>query len=89
MGWIATKAQTIKRGGNYVQVKPGDPVPEAEHWPNRPAWVRMGFIKYIARDVAPEPVESVETKVTVTEEPKEKPKPKRKRTYIKRKKKEE
>lgn len=88
MGWIATKAQKIKRDGKYIDLKPGDPVPEAETWPNREAWERWGYIKRVSRDTAPEPSVKVDAKVeTVTEDVKEKPK--RKRTYIKRKKKEE
>jgi hypothetical protein len=47
--WIARKTQKIKRGKGYVLVRPGDPVPEAEHWPNRDAWERMGYVQYLNR----------------------------------------
>lgn len=45
MGWIALKRQKVQRGGRVVEVQPGDPIPEAEHWPNRPAWIRRGYIR--------------------------------------------
>jgi hypothetical protein len=47
--WIARKTQKIKRGKGYVVIKPGDPVPEAECWPNRDAWERMGYVQYLNR----------------------------------------
>jgi hypothetical protein len=56
--WIAGKRQRIKRDGEYVWVDPGDPVPEAEHWPNRNAWERQGYIRRIKGHAAS--VESVE-----------------------------
>ena len=45
--WVAVKLQTIKRGKGYVQVKPGDPIPEASTWPNLKANERTGFIRWI------------------------------------------
>ncbi|HUX46411.1 MAG TPA: hypothetical protein VMV58_00225 [Desulfosporosinus sp.] len=66
MGWIAVKAQTVRRNGEYVKIKPGDPVPEAEFWPNRRMWERQKFILEVARVIEPiEPMISlVETVVT-------------------------
>lgn len=49
--WIAGKNQTIKRDGAYVDVTPGDPIPEAAFWVNRTPWINRGFIKQ-----GPEPV---------------------------------
>lgn len=46
--WIAGKAQKIRRGGKTIEVKPGEPIPEAENWPNRQAWERQGFIRQVA-----------------------------------------
>ena len=48
MAWVAGKNQQVKRNGKYVEVKPGDPVPEAEFWPNRNAWIRQGYVREIA-----------------------------------------
>jgi len=47
--WIASKRMKILRGKTTVWVDPGDPVPEAETWPNRNAWERQGFIRKIRR----------------------------------------
>lgn len=49
MPWIAMKEQIVQRDGKKVVVKPGDEIPEAEFWPNRKAWERQKFIKYIER----------------------------------------
>jgi hypothetical protein len=40
---------TIKRGAGYVEVVPGDPVPEAETWENVKSWERSGFIRHLDR----------------------------------------
>jgi hypothetical protein len=40
MPWIALREQQIKRDGQYITVKAGEALPEAEFWPNRSAWVR-------------------------------------------------
>jgi len=53
MGWIAGKRQRVKRDGEYVWVEPGDPIPEAEYWPNRKSWERQGFIRHVARGTEP------------------------------------
>ena len=50
MGWVAGKVMTIKRKGEYVRVKPGDPIPEAEHWPNRGSWERQKYIRFLNRN---------------------------------------
>lgn len=49
--WVAVKRQKIKRDGQYVEVQPGDEIPEAEDWPNRVVWERQGFIRYIPREM--------------------------------------
>jgi hypothetical protein len=56
--WVAAKAQLIQRGKCYVNLKPGDPVPEAEKWPNRRAYERQGLIKWV-EDEAPKAPASV------------------------------
>jgi hypothetical protein len=61
--WIAKKEQTIKRGLGYVTIKPGDPVPEAENWPNREMWIQSGYIKCVVRDEDPPKKEPVSVKV--------------------------
>lgn len=44
--WIAGKRMKIKKSdGSYAMVDPGDPVPEADDWPNKSPWIRGGFIK--------------------------------------------
>jgi hypothetical protein len=50
MGWVANKRQQIRRNGEYVWVNPGDPLPEAEFWPNRSAHVRQKMIREVAMD---------------------------------------
>ena len=30
----------------YVEVHPGDPVPEAEGWPNLKSWIRRKFVRW-------------------------------------------
>jgi hypothetical protein len=47
--WVAGKAQKVRRNGKIVELQPGDPIPEAEHWPNRPAWIRSRHIRWIER----------------------------------------
>lgn len=47
--WISRKTQKVKRGSLYVTVRPGEPIPEAQYWPNRDAWERMGFIQWLNR----------------------------------------
>jgi len=63
--WIAGKRQRIKRDGGYVEVSPGDPIPEAEHWPNRTAWERQGYIRSVVRlpaeETLPESDKTAET----------------------------
>ena len=54
MGWICTRDMTIKRAGKYVQVRGGDPVPEAENWPTKKALERLHFIRW-AKDPTPSP----------------------------------
>jgi len=51
--WVARKRIKIKRGKSYVELKGGDPVPEAAFWPTRTACERMGLIQYVNR---PEPI---------------------------------
>ncbi len=51
MGWICGKKMKVKRGNDYVMLNPGDPVPEAEFWPDPQAWERQGFIRKINRVV--------------------------------------
>lgn len=60
MPYVALKRQTIKRDGSYVQVYPGDPVPEAEFWPNKKSWIRQKFIKFVEQvEVIKVPVQVV------------------------------
>jgi hypothetical protein len=33
---------------SYVTVKPGEPIPEAEFWPNVKSWERQKYIKFDA-----------------------------------------
>ncbi len=47
MGWVAVKQQKVKRDDGYVWVLPGEPIPEADKWPNRQAWVNMKSIKWV------------------------------------------
>jgi len=47
MGWIATKAIRVLRAGSYVDLRPGDPCPEAETWPNLGAWERTGYVRKV------------------------------------------
>lgn len=46
MGWISLRTQTIKRDGKYVEVKYGDPIPEAASWHNISSYIRTGFIRW-------------------------------------------
>jgi hypothetical protein len=89
MGWIATKKQKIKRDGKYVEVQPGDPVPEAEQWPNQQAHVDMGYIRWLPRDTdsKAKSVKSVVTPkveppvdVVDTDKPKKRGRPKKKKS---------
>lgn len=64
MGWVAGKRQRVKRKGKYVWVDPGDPVPEAEHWPNRESWERQGYIRRVNASGKPVGPVSVETRRT-------------------------
>lgn len=50
MGWIATKAIVVLRAGSYVDLKPGEPCPEAETWPNLSAWERLGHVRRVPDD---------------------------------------
>jgi len=52
--WIAGKKMTIKRNGEHVEVTPGDPVPEADTWPNRDAWENQGYIRLVGRRLSVE-----------------------------------
>ena len=63
--WIAGKKQRIKRDGEYIWVEPGDPVPEAENWPNRASWERQGYIRLVGRRAHAEQVASVAAGVAV------------------------
>ncbi len=63
MGWIAGKRMKIKRGRENVWVNPGDPVPEAETWPNRSAWERTGHIRPTRRGEEVAPVEVKVSKI--------------------------
>jgi hypothetical protein len=45
--WIAMRRLRVKRNDVYVDVDPGDPVPEAEGWKNRKALIRLHKIKWI------------------------------------------
>lgn len=51
--WVAGKKQKIKRIKSYIEVFPGDPVPEAALWPNRSAYERQGLIKWVEDPVLP------------------------------------
>lgn len=51
--WIATKVIAVRRDGEVVRLNPGDPVPEAEFWPNRGAMIRRKAIRWIEREEAP------------------------------------
>jgi hypothetical protein len=77
MGWIAGKRQRVKRNGEYVWVNPGDPLPEAEHWPNRSSWERQGYIRQVKRGALVEAVK-VETRRTNAFTKKRRSKPKAK-----------
>lgn len=48
--WFARKRMKIKRDNKYVFVNPGDEVSEAEHWPNKEAWERQGYIRFLPRE---------------------------------------
>lgn len=47
MGWVAKKRMRVSRNGEIIDVFPGDPVPEAEHWSTLKACVRTGFLRWI------------------------------------------
>lgn len=48
MVWVAARPILIKRGDGYARLTHGEPVPEAEHWPNRSSLERHGRIKWQA-----------------------------------------
>jgi hypothetical protein len=64
MKWVAGKRQRVKRDGEYVWVEPGDPLPEADTWPNRESWERQGFIRKVHADGRPVASLSIETRRT-------------------------
>ena len=45
--WIALKVQKIKRDGKYIDVVPGDLIPEVDTWVNPEIWVEMCFVEYV------------------------------------------
>lgn len=66
MSWIAKRVVRIQRNGKPVEIRPGEPVPEAEHWKNRRTCVELGLIAQV--DDAGSPV--------TPEEPAKKPRAK-------------
>ena len=82
--WIAKKQQQVKRGGTYVTVYPGDPIPEADTWPNQKTWIDGGFIKWVergapapAKPVAVKTVKAAPAKKTQPSKPKKRGRPKK------------
>jgi len=56
MAFVAGKSIKVNRGGELVQLKPGDPVPEAATWRNRQKELAWGRIKEVPDDqVGPQP----------------------------------
>lgn len=53
MTWVARRKMKVGDGHRW----PGDPVPEAEHWTHRDAWVSQGRLEWVddedAGSVAP------------------------------------
>lgn len=46
MGYICLKPMKVQVAPGVIEMrKPGDPVPEAENWPNPAIWEKRGFIK--------------------------------------------
>jgi hypothetical protein len=41
------------RDGEVVTVQAGDVIPEAETWPNRGPWERLGFIHFVEDEPVP------------------------------------
>jgi len=45
MPYVALRSMKVQKPDRTVEVRsPGDPVPEAESWPNVELWVRRGYI---------------------------------------------
>ena len=47
--YIVGKRMKISRDGELIWVNPGDPVPEAEFWPNLNAWIRQKYVREVNR----------------------------------------
>ena len=47
MGWVAKRRMKISRNGKVIDVLPGDPIHEAEHWATLKACVRTGFLRWV------------------------------------------
>ena len=45
--WVCQKRMTIKRNGLYIEVMPGEEVPEASHWHNAGVWERQRYIRKV------------------------------------------
>lgn len=77
--WINLKCKYITRDGKSVRVNRGDPIPEAEFWPNRDRLARTRFIRWIPDAETPKaPAIEIEKKpekevVEVSESEEEKP----------------
>ena len=69
MGWICTRKMKIKRGGEYIWLRGGDPVPEAEHFPNKKALERLHFIRRVKDPTPPPSPEAEPAPVDVTPQP--------------------
>lgn len=53
--FVAAMRCKIKRKGKTVWVERGDPVPEAENWPDQQMWINAGYVRFVDR---PEPIKS-------------------------------
>lgn len=64
MGYVAGKSIKVMRGGEAVQLKPGDPVPEAATWRNLKKELAWGRVKEVpdgkAEAVATPPPPAIE-----------------------------
>lgn len=64
MGWVAARKQKIRRDGKYIQVFPGDPIPEADFWPNLQAHIDQHYVRWDPRDA--ETMKSVKAQESVS-----------------------
>jgi Rho termination factor, N-terminal domain len=58
MSFIACRSLKVHTAHGQIEIRqPGDPVPEAEGWPNPNAWIKRGYIRYVGEGVPPVGVE--------------------------------